>query len=301
MISQVGTAVRDNKCSLLINALHTPCSHPLSWIIPQVGTDIRDSLNWSTLFTPLVNTPFFRKYRRWAPTSGTKCSLLINALHTPCSHPLSWIIPQVGTDIRDNKCSWLINTCLAVATPQQKKELENNYAKNEAKYVYISIYIYIFISIFLCIYIYIYMCIYISRLRSRKNISRTTTRRTKQSTFIYIYIYNIYIYIYVYMFGVNPKPSICLSISICIYIYISIILSIYIYINLFISRLRNRKGNSRTTMRRTKPSTYIYVYISISRYLSIYVYPSIYIIRYLNLKPQQKKELENNYAKNEAK
>jgi len=54
-------------------------------------------------------------------------------------------------------------------------------------------------------------------------------------------------------------------------------------------------------MRRTKPSTYIYVYISISRYLSIYVYPSIYIIRYLNLKPQQKKELENNYAKNEAK
>jgi farnesyl diphosphate synthase len=39
----------------------------------------------------------------------------------------------VGTDIRDNKCSWLINTCLAVATPAQIKELEANYAKNDAR------------------------------------------------------------------------------------------------------------------------------------------------------------------------
>eukprot|EP00967_Tisochrysis_lutea_P158601 scaffold324679_cov57-Tisochrysis_lutea.AAC.2 len=40
---------------------------------------------------------------------------------------------QVGTDIRDNKCSWLINTCLAVATPAQKKELEANYARHDAR------------------------------------------------------------------------------------------------------------------------------------------------------------------------
>ena len=41
--------------------------------------------------------------------------------------------PKVGTDIRDNKCSWLINTCLAVATPAQKKDLEANYARNDAR------------------------------------------------------------------------------------------------------------------------------------------------------------------------
>jgi len=42
-------------------------------------------------------------------------------------------IGKVGTDIRDNKCSWLINTCLAVATPAQKKDLEANYARNDAR------------------------------------------------------------------------------------------------------------------------------------------------------------------------
>jgi len=43
------------------------------------------------------------------------------------------VIGKVGTDIRDNKCSWLINTCLAVATPAQKKELEANYARHDAR------------------------------------------------------------------------------------------------------------------------------------------------------------------------
>jgi len=36
-------------------------------------------------------------------------------------------IGKVGTDIVDNKCSWCINTALAVATPEQRKILDENY------------------------------------------------------------------------------------------------------------------------------------------------------------------------------
>ncbi len=43
------------------------------------------------------------------------------------------VIGKVGTDIRDNKCSWLINMALAVCTAKQAKTLENNYAKHDAK------------------------------------------------------------------------------------------------------------------------------------------------------------------------
>ncbi|KZP19029.1 terpenoid synthase [Athelia psychrophila] len=43
-------------------------------------------------------------------------------------------IGKVGTDIVDNKCSWCINTALAVATPAQRKVLDENYGqKNTAK------------------------------------------------------------------------------------------------------------------------------------------------------------------------
>ncbi|KAK7049724.1 Farnesyl pyrophosphate synthetase [Paramarasmius palmivorus] len=36
-------------------------------------------------------------------------------------------IGKVGTDIVDNKCSWVINTALALATPEQRKVLDENY------------------------------------------------------------------------------------------------------------------------------------------------------------------------------
>ena len=42
-------------------------------------------------------------------------------------------IGKVGTDIRDNKCGWLINTALQVCSPAQRRELEANYAKKEPK------------------------------------------------------------------------------------------------------------------------------------------------------------------------
>lgn len=45
-------------------------------------------------------------------------------------------IGKIGTDIQDNKCSWIINTALTIATPEQRAILDANYglknADNEA-------------------------------------------------------------------------------------------------------------------------------------------------------------------------
>lgn len=43
-------------------------------------------------------------------------------------------IGKIGTDIKDNKCSWLVNQALKLATPEQRKILEENYGqKDDAK------------------------------------------------------------------------------------------------------------------------------------------------------------------------
>lgn len=43
-------------------------------------------------------------------------------------------IGKIGTDIKDNKCSWLVNKALEIATPEQRKILEENYGqKDDAK------------------------------------------------------------------------------------------------------------------------------------------------------------------------
>lgn len=41
-------------------------------------------------------------------------------------------IGKIGTDILDNKCSWLINQALAIATPEQRKLLEDNYGRKDS-------------------------------------------------------------------------------------------------------------------------------------------------------------------------
>ncbi|KAF3932966.1 Dimethylallyltranstransferase [Dactylellina cionopaga] len=41
-------------------------------------------------------------------------------------------IGKIGTDIQDNKCGWLINQALAIATPEQREILDNNYGKKDA-------------------------------------------------------------------------------------------------------------------------------------------------------------------------
>ncbi|KAH9904686.1 terpenoid synthase [Xylariomycetidae sp. FL2044] len=40
-------------------------------------------------------------------------------------------IGKIGTDIMDNKCSWLVNQALKIATPEQRKVLEENYGKKD--------------------------------------------------------------------------------------------------------------------------------------------------------------------------
>lgn len=43
-------------------------------------------------------------------------------------------IGKIGTDIKDNKCSWLVNQAIEIATPEQRKILEENYGqKDDAK------------------------------------------------------------------------------------------------------------------------------------------------------------------------
>ena len=38
---------------------------------------------------------------------------------------------KIGTDIQDNKCSWLINETLKRAAPQRRNALEDNYGKKD--------------------------------------------------------------------------------------------------------------------------------------------------------------------------
>jgi farnesyl diphosphate synthase len=40
-------------------------------------------------------------------------------------------IGKIGTDIMDNKCSWLVNQALAIVTPEQRKVLEENYGHKD--------------------------------------------------------------------------------------------------------------------------------------------------------------------------
>ncbi|KAJ6543980.1 farnesyl-diphosphate synthase [Mycena capillaripes] len=43
------------------------------------------------------------------------------------------VLGKIGTDIVDNKCSWCINTALALATPEQRAVLDANYGRKDAK------------------------------------------------------------------------------------------------------------------------------------------------------------------------
>ncbi|KAI8988159.1 farnesyl pyrophosphate synthase [Mycotypha africana] len=43
------------------------------------------------------------------------------------------VIGKIGTDIQDNKCSWLINQALALASPAQRKVLDENYGRKDAE------------------------------------------------------------------------------------------------------------------------------------------------------------------------
>lgn len=40
---------------------------------------------------------------------------------------------KIGTDIKDNKCSWLVNQALEIAAPEQREILEENYGRKDCK------------------------------------------------------------------------------------------------------------------------------------------------------------------------
>lgn len=40
-------------------------------------------------------------------------------------------IGKIGTDIQDNKCSWVINTAILRASPAQRKVLDENYGRKD--------------------------------------------------------------------------------------------------------------------------------------------------------------------------
>ncbi|KAJ8508853.1 hypothetical protein ONZ45_g8925 [Pleurotus djamor] len=42
------------------------------------------------------------------------------------------ILGKIGTDIIDNKCSWVVNTALASVSPEQRKILDDNYGQKDA-------------------------------------------------------------------------------------------------------------------------------------------------------------------------
>ncbi|KNC46661.1 farnesyl diphosphate synthase [Thecamonas trahens ATCC 50062] len=42
---------------------------------------------------------------------------------------------KIGTDIQDNKCTWLVVTALERASPDQRRALENNYGRSDAFFV----------------------------------------------------------------------------------------------------------------------------------------------------------------------
>ena len=43
------------------------------------------------------------------------------------------MIGKIGTDIVDNKCSWLINVALDKASPEQRAVLDANYGRKDAE------------------------------------------------------------------------------------------------------------------------------------------------------------------------
>lgn len=42
-------------------------------------------------------------------------------------------IGKIGTDILDNQCSWCVNIALAVCTPEQRKNLDENYGRKDSE------------------------------------------------------------------------------------------------------------------------------------------------------------------------
>ncbi|KAI0122903.1 isoprenoid synthase domain-containing protein [Xylariales sp. AK1849] len=50
-----------------------------------------------------------------------------------CFYGTKDVIGKDGTDIEDNKCSWLVNQALNIVTPEQRQVLENHYGRKDGE------------------------------------------------------------------------------------------------------------------------------------------------------------------------
>ncbi|KAJ8087001.1 Farnesyl pyrophosphate synthetase [Marasmius tenuissimus] len=85
------------------------CGVPDSYTDASTGTELKPYEVANSILIPLGE--YFQIQDDYLDFSGTPAQ-----------------IGKVGTDIVDNKCSWVINTALALATPEQRRILEQNYA-----------------------------------------------------------------------------------------------------------------------------------------------------------------------------
>lgn len=88
-------------------ALHL-CGVPESYVDQSTGSSVKPYEVAKSILIPLGE--YFQIQDDFLDFSGTPAQ-----------------IGKVGTDIVDNKCSWVINTALALASPEQRKVLDENY------------------------------------------------------------------------------------------------------------------------------------------------------------------------------
>ncbi|KAL0574888.1 Farnesyl pyrophosphate synthetase [Marasmius crinis-equi] len=104
------------SCYLPVALALRMCGVPDSYIDPSTGATIEPYETSKTILIPMGEY-------------GQVQDDFLDFSATPVQ------IGKVGTDIVDNKCSWVINTALAIATPEQRSILDQNYGikPNEAE------------------------------------------------------------------------------------------------------------------------------------------------------------------------
>lgn len=90
------------------------CQVPQSYPDPSTGATIEPYASALSILLPLGE--YFQIQDDFLDFSGTPEQ-----------------IGKIGTDILDNKCSWCVNTALALATPEQRTLLDNNYGQKNSE------------------------------------------------------------------------------------------------------------------------------------------------------------------------
>jgi len=95
-------------CAMLISRI------PESYSVPSSSTPVRPYDLALSILVPLGE--YFQIQDDFLDFSGTPEQ-----------------IGKIGTDIVDNKCSWVVNTAIKLASPEQRKLLDENYGRKDAE------------------------------------------------------------------------------------------------------------------------------------------------------------------------